>query len=103
MPTDIDVDSNFDSTWNEVGDLSTVEGPAYVRQSLVIAIQEGVDLRAPALTPTAVEETRGGIAAVVRNHPFTRGPTSVTVETHDEDTLVFEVSTARVTLTVPAE
>jgi hypothetical protein len=83
MPTDIYVNDLFDTEWNGVGDLATVEGNEYVYQTIVVALQENLDEQVPSLTPTSVEQHRSRIERIIENHHATSDPISVSIETMD--------------------
>jgi len=96
MPVDIYVDEHFDSEYDEVGDIRTVDGTEYVAQTTLIAIIEGVDETLSTLRPTDVESYRGAIESVVKDHHATSPPYSVTVQDvdHTNRTVTFSVETA---------
>lgn len=105
MSTDIKFDSQRSTSWDEVGDIKTVSGVAQIRQSVVISILEGVDLAAPSLSSTEIEEQRGAIQSAVRRNENTLDPITVDVAEidHDEQKVVYRVRTRRVNLPIETE
>lgn len=102
MSEDIKYNSQRVTEWDEVGDLKTVTSVDYIHQSIVTSILEGVDLSAPALTSTEIEEQRGAIQQAVQRNENTEPPISVDVDeiNHRDQQITYQVRTRRVSVPI---
>jgi len=105
MPTDFEIDENGQTEYDEVGDWGQVSGLDAVAQAVTIAIWEQADLSAPSFQSVAIEEQRGTIESVVRRHPWTQEPISVTIfeKDTDEQRITYRVTTTRTDTTISTQ
>lgn len=104
MPEDIFVNEELDTEYDDVGDIASVAGDAYVHQTVVVAVVEQVGLDAPTLDPTPIEEHRSRIADVVADHHATTTPTSVTIAdvNADEQSITYLIESANAEFSLTA-
>jgi len=107
MATDIEVNTNKETTWNNNGDLTTVRGADELAQSFFISIITNVRLRPESLTPQDIAAKEGEIQTAVQNNERSEAPIDVfaSIETDDDGTqyVEYEVITNSVRLIVDSQ
>ncbi len=103
---DIAYNSDFQTSYDSVGDIQTVtdknDDHAAVRQAITTSIIERVDFTAPAITPKQISKQRSAIEGAVRNNRFSEPPIAVSIEGIDETVpaVAYRVQTNRVSFTL---
>lgn len=102
MPVDIKLTEDFETQWDEVGDIDTISGTDYTIQCIVVGIVENVDLAPSSLSATDIEEHRGAIEQAVKDNHASSQPITVTVtDISDENqSVTYAVKTAEAEFTV---
>lgn len=102
MLEDIAYNDEFRTSYDEVGDIQTVEGEDAIVQAINTSVVEFVGLSSPPLNATELEERRSDIESVVEDNSFTQDPVTVTIDDIDEEeqAVRFRIETGRVSLTV---
>lgn len=107
MPTtedDVKLTEDQKTEWNGVGDATIIRNVNRLVQSISISALQGYQNVNASLTAQSVEEMRGGIEQRIRANQNTREPIEVVVDEIDweNSTVMFDISTARVSLTESA-
>ena len=102
MPIDIRLTESLGTEFDEIGDLRSISGNEMIGQAVMVSIIDNVDLAAPTLTDTRIEEQRASIEAAVRNNVFTDAPIRVVVDDidYEAEQIDYIVDTAHVTLPI---
>lgn len=98
MAEDIAYDSDFTTSYDDVGDIATVDGEAQIRQAIVTTIAESIGFDAPPLTPDGIEEQRSLIEDTLDDSQYTQGPVIVEVDDTQPGSVTYTVTTQRVEL-----
>mgnify|MGYP006919951080 CR=1 FL=1 len=112
MAVDIELTEDFETFWDQTGDIATTNGTEQIAQNITIRLQEEVDLTAPSPTAEAITEQQQNIQSSVESNEATRPPYDVFViasplqgsPSQDEPLKVeYGIRTGRVRLTVETE
>lgn len=102
MARDIAYTVDGGTTYSDRGDITNSTNLSFVRDRMIIGIEETVDLSPPLLSDTEIEEQRGDIEAAIRRNQFTEEPIRVTVESvdYDESQIQYSIETSRLSDTI---
>jgi hypothetical protein len=113
MAVDIELTEDFETFWDQTGDIATTNGTEQIAQNISIRLEEEVDLTAPSPTAEAITEQQQDIRSSVESNAVTRPPYDVFViesplqgdsRSRDEPLRVeYGIRTGRVALTVETE
>lgn len=101
MPTDIELNTDLQTDFDDRGDLRTVSGRQYAIQSVMIdVLSNTLPLRGKAVTRERLADYTDEIQTALERNEYVDGPISVDVVGRSDDTLLVDIQTGEDTLSV---